>query len=571
MSYPHSSSWRFFPGRSLVCGCCVVLLSWLVNAVQGQEVLTYEGGEGVGQGRHIVFIAAEESYRSELSMPLMARILSRQGFKCTVLFAIDPDTGTIDPRVKDNLPGLETLATADLMVAFLRWRQLPDDQMKHFVEYTESGKPILGIRNATHPFRYAKEGNESPYARFDSGSQDPPGGWGRSVLGETWVSHYGANLTESTRCDAVPQEVNHPVFRGVNRSFWLPDDVYGISESLEGECRPLLLGQPLSNWLPTGEPVVDKPAIPIAWTRYYVTASGKKSRVFTSTMGHGDAFKVEDFRRLLANACFWCLEMEDQIDPHADMSLSGNYLPGPVGASGLELGRKPSDPVFAKIEKSKEQGPPIRALIDDQGPGWRALTETDFKQVNSAEETWSWKEGTLYCTGQPVSVLRTAKTYKNFELVVEWMHEKKAGNSGVFVWVTPESIERLTQAGKPGLPDGIEVQILDHGYTERLKSQGKATDWFGTNGDVFAVRVQMKPFPPLSPNGSRSFPRRHLANGHGEWNHYYIRAINGEVRLWVNGEEVSGGTNCNPAEGFLCLESEGSPIQFRKIRIRELP
>lgn len=571
MSYPHSSSWRFFPGRSLVCGCCVVLLSWLVNAVQGQEVLTYEGGEGVGQGRHIVFIAAEESYRSELSMPLMARILSRQGFKCTVLFAIDPDTGTIDPRVKDNLPGLETLATADLMVAFLRWRQLPDDQMKHFVEYTESGKPILGIRNATHPFRYAKEGNESPYARFDSGSQDPPGGWGRSVLGETWVSHYGANLTESTRCDAVPQEVNHPVFRGVNRSFWLPDDVYGISESLEGECRPLLLGQPLSNWLPTGEPVVDKPAIPIAWTRYYETASGKKSRVFTSTMGHGDAFKVEDFRRLLANACFWCLEMEDQIDPHADMSLSGNYLPGPVGASGLELGRKPSDPVFAKIEKRKEQGPPIRALIDDQGPGWRALTETDFKQVNSAEETWSWKEGTLYCTGQPVSVLRTAKTYKNFELVVEWMHEKKAGNSGVFVWVTPESIERLTQAGKPGLPDGIEVQILDHGYTERLKSQGKATDWFGTNGDVFAVRVQMKPFPPLSPNGSRSFPRRHLANGHGEWNHYYIRAINGEVRLWVNGEEVSGGTNCNPAEGFLCLESEGSPIQFRKIRIRELP
>ena len=571
MSYPHSSSWRFFPGRSLVCGCCVVLLSWLVNVVQGQEVLTYEGGEGVGQGRHIVFIAAEESYRSELSMPLMARILSRQGFKCTVLFAIDPDTGTIDPRVKDNLPGLETLATADLMVAFLRWRQLPDDQMKHFVEYTESGKPILGIRNATHPFRYAKEGNESPYARFDSGSQDPPGGWGRSVLGETWVSHYGANLTESTRCDAVPQEVNHPVFRGVNRSFWLPDDVYGISESLEGECRPLLLGQPLSNWLPTGEPVVDKPAIPIAWTRYYETASGKKSRVFTSTMGHGDAFKVEDFRRLLANACFWCLEMEDQIDPHADMSLSGNYLPGPVGASGLELGRKPSDPVFAKIEKRKEQSPPIRALIDDEGPGWRALTETDFKQVNSAEETWSWKEGTLYCTGQPVSVLRTAKTYKNFELVVEWMHEKKAGNSGVFVWVTPESIERLTQAGKPGLPDGIEVQILDHGYTERLKSQGKATDWFGTNGDVFAVRVQMKPFPPLSPNGSRSFPRRHLANGHGEWNHYYIRAINGEVRLWVNGEEVSGGTNCNPAEGFLCLESEGSPIQFRKIRIRELP
>jgi type 1 glutamine amidotransferase len=571
MSGPHPLSSGFFKVRTLLYGCCVVLSTWLANAAMCQDLLTYEGGEGVGQGKHIVFIAAEESYRSELSMPLMARILSRQGFKCTVLFAIDPDTGTIDPRVKDNLPGLETLASADLMVAFLRWRELPDDQMKHLIDYTESGRPILGIRNATHPFRYAQRKDRSPFARYDSSSQDPPGGWGRAVLGETWVSHYGANLVESTRCDAVPQEVNHPIFQGVNRSFWLPDDVYGISDSLEGECRPLMLGQPLSNWLPTGEPVVDKPAIPIAWTRYYETASGKKARVFTSTMGHGDAFKVEDFRRLLANACFWCLEMEDQIDPHADMSLSGNYLPGPVGAPGLELGRKPSDPVFAKIEKSREQSPPIRALIDDEGPGWRALVEQDFQHVNSAEETWSWKEGTLYCTGQPVSVLRTEKPYKNFELVVEWMHEKEAGNSGVFVWVTPESIERLTQAGKPGLPDGIEIQILDHGYTDKIKSQGKATDWFGTNGDVFAVRVQMKPFPPLSPNGSRSFPRRHLANGHGEWNHYYIRAINGEVRLWVNGEEVSGGTECNPAEGFLCLESEGSAIQFRKIRLRELP
>ncbi len=81
----------------------------------------------------------------------------------------------------------------------------------------------------------------------------------------------------------------------------------------------------------------------------------------------------------------------------------------------------------------------------------------------------------------------------------------------------------------------------------------------------------MTPFPPLSLNGSHSYPRRHMANGHGKWNHYDIRAINGEVRLWVNGEEVSGGTDCDPAEGYLCLESEGSPIRFRKLRIRELP
>jgi len=81
----------------------------------------------------------------------------------------------------------------------------------------------------------------------------------------------------------------------------------------------------------------------------------------------------------------------------------------------------------------------------------------------------------------------------------------------------------------------------------------------------------MKPFPPVAPGGSRSFPRKNLSKGMGEWNHYYVRAINGEVRLWVNGEEVSGGTDCQPAEGFLCLESEGAPVDFRKLRIRELP
>lgn len=226
---------------------------------------------------------------------------------------------------------------------------------------------------------------------------------------------------------------------------------------------------------------------------------------------------------------------------------------------------------FAGMMSLVAQDPAIKPFIDDTQPGWRALGAEDFADVNSASDTWSWKEGVLHCTGQPLSVLRTTQTYENFEMVVEWSHQKPAGNSGVFVWVTPESIQRLTQAGKPGLPDGIEVQILDHAYTDRVKASGGKTDWFGTNGDVFPVRVKMTPFPPVSPNGQRSFPRKHLAKGHGEWNHYYIRAINGEVRLWVNGEEVSGGTGCDPSKGYLCLESEGSPILFRKLRIRELP
>lgn len=545
-----------------------MLLVPSVHSAATEPWLTYPASDGPGDGKKIVLIAAESSYRSELSMPLMARILARQGFDCTVLFAIDPASGAIDPRVKDNIPGLEQLASADLMIAFLRWRTLPDAQMKHIIDYTESGKPIIGIRNATHPFRYGSS-STSPYAKYDWDSTDPPGGWGRAVLGETWVSHYGKNLVESTRCDVINFAASHPIFRGVRRSFWLPDDVYGISDQLAGDSEPLLLGQPLTGWSADDEPVPEKAPVPIAWTKSYTGSSGRTARIFTTTMGHPDAFRVEDFRRLLVNASYWCMGLEDHIDPWTDVAMTGEYNPGPVGAKGLTAGLTPDAPCFTA--RARPRASVRYRPTDDTQPGWRPLTESDFTAVNSAPDTWTWQDGVLHCTGQPVSVIRTTQQFRNFELVVEWMHEKPGGNSGVFVWTTPESIQRLTDAGKPGLPSGIEVQVLDHGFTTMMKQRGAKTDWFGTNGDVFPVGVRMTPFPPLSPNGSRSYPRRQMAHGHGRWNHYYIRAINGEVRLWVNGAEVSGGTGCDPAQGYLCLESEGSPIQFRRLRIRELP
>lgn len=216
----------------------------------------------------------------------------------------------------------------------------------------------------------------------------------------------------------------------------------------------------------------------------------------------------------------------------------------------------------------------VKAFIDGTAPGWVGLSEADFAKVNSADDTWTFKDGTIYCTGKPVSVMRTVKRYENFEMVVEWRHRKFGGNSGVFVWTTDESIERLTKAGKGGLPHGIEVQVLDTGYEENyVKRHKKPADWFTSHGDVFPVGVsKMTPFPPVSPKkDGRSFPTKHLSNDVNEWNHYYIRAINGEVRLWVNGEEVSGGTGCEPSKGYLCLESEGSPVEFRGLSIRELP
>jgi hypothetical protein len=212
-----------------------------------------------------------------------------------------------------------------------------------------------------------------------------------------------------------------------------------------------------------------------------------------------------------------------------------------------------------------------RAFIDGTGPGWKTLTGADFVPVNGDPDTWVWSGDAVHSTGKPVGVTRTKAAFTNFEMVAEWRHLKAAGNSGFFVWTSDAAIAGL----KPGsLPKGgIEVQVLDHGYADQyLKSTGKTGDWFTTDGDIFAVGTsKMKPFPPLSPDGSRSFPRQKRSKGVGEWNHYYVRAVNGEVRLWVNGEEVSGGNQCDPKTGYLCLEAEGSPVEFRGIKVRELP
>jgi len=213
-----------------------------------------------------------------------------------------------------------------------------------------------------------------------------------------------------------------------------------------------------------------------------------------------------------------------------------------------------------------------KATIDGTASGWHPLEKQDFVRVNCDPETWSWTNGMIHCTGKPTGVIRTQNIYTNFELVAQWRHLESGGNSGIFVWATPESIRGL-EAGKGPYPSGIEVQVLDHGYAEQFeKEHKKKADWFTTNGDVFPVgSTKMKPFAPTSADGSRSFPSKNLSKGVGEWNHYYVRCINGEIRLWVNGEEVSGGNNIHPASGYLCLESEGAPVDFRQIRIRELP
>src|SRR5262245_52764087 len=179
--------------------------------------------------------------------------------------------------------------------------------------------------------------------------------------------------------------------------------------------------------------------------------------------------------------------------------------------------------------------------------------------ANCAPETWSVRDGVIHCTGRPTGAMRTTRQYENFILEVEWRHLRSGGNSGVFIWGTP--------IAAPGVPflRGIEVQVLDHGYDAKGKNE-----WYTTHGDVFPIHgATMKPFGRH--NGERSFPSEERSKGSPEWNHYRIVCSNGVIRLSVNGKEVSGGEDCNYRKGYLALESEGAPVEFRNIRIQELP
>jgi hypothetical protein len=208
--------------------------------------------------------------------------------------------------------------------------------------------------------------------------------------------------------------------------------------------------------------------------------------------------------------------------------------------------------------------------FDLSAPGWRDLGAADFTNVNCAADTWTWSAAGVKCTGQPVGVIRTKEPVGDFEMSLEWRHLSSGGNSGVFLWAPKEALESIKPGQLP--PGGIEVQVLDHGFTAKYEaSTGKPADWFTTDGDVFPVGSStMKPFPPTAPRGSRSFPKEKHSLGTPAWNHYFIRAEKGVVRLWVNGHEVSGGSDCTPASGYLCLESEGAPVEFRRMKIREI-
>jgi Trehalose utilisation len=324
-----------FTIRTLIAFVALVSLASFVQAAP----LVYEGTDGPGKGKHIVLIASDHEYKSEEIIPALARILAKHhGFKCTVLFGVDEKTGEIRPG-NSNIPGAAALNTADLLVIFTRFQDLPAEQMQPIVDYLKRGGPVVGLRTATHGFKTPKD---SPFAKFDFQFKDEAfkGGFGRQILGETWVGHYGQNHKSSTRLDVVPEKASHPVLSGVSKA-WSELGGYNAFP-IEGS-EILAMAQPLTGMTPDSPDDTSRKPIAAAWVRTYKSESGKEGRVFTTTYGGSGDLVDDGFRRMLVNACFWSAGLEAAIKPEMNISLVGPYRPTWMGINKRSPHVKPED------------------------------------------------------------------------------------------------------------------------------------------------------------------------------------------------------------------------------------
>ena len=296
-----------------------------------------------------MLVSGDEEYRSEEALPQLAKILAKHhGFTCTVLYAIEPASGEINPNKSDNIPGLESLQTADLLVIATRFRNLPDEQMKEIDTYLRAGKPVIGMRTATHAFNIP---NNRAYAHYGNGyggeKKEWVDGFGRLVLGEKWISHHGNHGSESTLGLIPPDAVGHPILRGIkDGDIWGPTDVYGVRLPLPGDSKALVLGQVLTGMQADSKPVEgpkNTPMMPVAWVKTYSAEGGPSGRVFTTTMGSSTDLVSEGTRRMLVNACYWAAGLESAIPEKSVVDLVGTFEPTRFGFNGAKKGVKPAD------------------------------------------------------------------------------------------------------------------------------------------------------------------------------------------------------------------------------------
>jgi len=345
--------------NQVVRACARFVLLWLVLAAPAGSLwaqqlwVRYQGTEGPGVGKHIVLVAGDDEYRSEEALPQLGKILATQhGFTCTVLFPINPETGEIQPTYQTNIPGLEALADADLVVVGLRFRDLPDEQMQHIDAYLRAGKPLVGIRTSTHAFNIRSSETYQRY-HWKNAGEGYEGGFGRQVLGETWIAHHGQHGKESTRGIIAPGVEDHPIARGIEPgTIWGPTDVYTVRLPLPGDSQPIVLGAVLTGMSPDDavlEGQKNAPMMPVAWTKTYQGDEGKTGRVFNTTMGAATDLVAEGTRRMLVNGVYWALGIEEQIPASGTaVELVGEFEPTPFGFKNFKTGTTPADYAMAE-------------------------------------------------------------------------------------------------------------------------------------------------------------------------------------------------------------------------------
>jgi hypothetical protein len=336
----------------------LTLLSTIAGAMahpvpESPKWLTYPGEDGPGKGKHIVLIAADQEYRSEQAMPMMAKVLSKHhGFDCTVLFGVN-DKGEVDPTMPvypekgkeaefktHNIPGLEHLSSADLVIFFPRLLTLPMEQQELIVAYLDSGKPVIALRTANHGFR----GN-LPY-KIDGKNIN----FGNDILGGSFMGHHGRWHADSTRGTVVEAMKDHPIVRGVS-DIWGPSDVYRTYKegtSLPDGCTALVWGQPLMGRQPEDAPNTKKEPLPVVWIKDWKTSTGKTARVFHSTMGSARDLQSTGLRRLVINAAYWGMGLEEKITADRSVEIVGPYAPLASGFNYEQLGVFPKLPAAYK-------------------------------------------------------------------------------------------------------------------------------------------------------------------------------------------------------------------------------
>jgi hypothetical protein len=329
--------------RFVLSGAALVVIGFGLDVLGGDHVV-YEGGEGVGKGKHVVLLAGDEEYRSEESLPMLGQLLSKHhGFKSTVCFSLN-EAGEIDPKAGGSLSHPESLDSADAIVMLLRFRYWDDATMKRFQAALDRGVPVIALRTSTHAFNPPKEGAWGKWAW-----NDESGGWGKKVLGETWVSHWGKHKFEATRSVAEAGAEKSALLRGVG-------EIFGDSDVYEAhppeDVKVLLRGQVVAGMTPESgaaeqskktvkgvEQPVNEPMMPIAWTRELKNEAGTVNRVFCTTMGAATDLVDEDLRRLVVNGVFWGLGLE--VPEKADVTLVNSYEPSKYGFDGFKVGVKP--------------------------------------------------------------------------------------------------------------------------------------------------------------------------------------------------------------------------------------